>query len=116
MLDDKVLSAPVIREPIIGGSGQISGSFTADSATTLAALLRAGALPAKLTVIEERTVGADLGADAIKMGIYTGIVGFALVVAFMFVLYGPWGLLANIALLLHMIADLRRADVWSARR
>ena len=103
VLDKKVLSAPVIREPITGGSGQISGSFSADSATTLAAMLRAGALPAKLTVIEERTVGADLGADAIKMGIYSGIVGFALVAAFIFVLYGTWGFLANIALLIHTI-------------
>ncbi|MBY5320251.1 protein translocase subunit SecD [Rhizobium johnstonii] len=103
VLDDKVLSAPVIREPITGGSGQISGSFSADSATTLAAMLRAGALPAKLTVIEERTVGADLGADAIRMGIYSGIVGFVLVAAFIFVLYGTWGFLANIALLIHTI-------------
>ncbi|MBY5745104.1 protein translocase subunit SecD [Rhizobium leguminosarum] len=106
VLDNKVLSAPVIREPITGGSGQISGSFSADSATTLAAMLRAGALPAKLTVIEERTVGADLGADAIKMGIYSGIVGFALVAAFIFVLYGTWGFLANIALLIHTILTL----------
>ena len=103
VLDDKVLSAPVIREPITGGSGQISGNFSADSATTLAAMLRAGALPAKLTVIEERTVGADLGADAIKMGIYSGIVGFALVALFIFILYGTWGVLANVALLIHTI-------------
>ncbi|SCB60964.1 protein translocase subunit secF /protein translocase subunit secD [Rhizobium aethiopicum] len=106
VLDNKVLSAPVIREPITGGSGQISGNFSADSATTLAAMLRAGALPAKLTVIEERTVGADLGADAIKMGIYSGIVGFALVAAFIFVLYGTWGILANVALLIHTILTL----------
>jgi SecD/SecF fusion protein len=66
-------------------------------------MLRAGALPAKLTVIEERTVGADLGADAIKMGIYSGIVGFVLVAVFIFVLYGTWGFLANIALLIHTI-------------
>ena len=103
VLDNKVLSAPNIREPITGGSGQISGNFTADSATTLAALLRAGALPAKLTVIEERTVGADLGADAIQKGIYSGLVGFVLVAAFIFVLYGAWGILANIALLIHTI-------------
>ncbi|WP_028749835.1 protein translocase subunit SecD [Rhizobium mesoamericanum] len=103
VLDDKVLSAPVIREPITGGSGQISGNFSADSATTLAAMLRAGALPAKLTVIEERTVGADLGADAIRMGIYSGLVGFVLVAAFIFILYGTWGFLANFALLIHTI-------------
>ncbi|APO66380.1 preprotein translocase subunit SecDF 1 [Rhizobium gallicum] len=103
VLDGKVLSAPVIREPITGGSGQISGSFTAESATTLAAMLRAGALPAKLTVIEERTVGADLGGDAIKKGLTSGLIGFALVVGFMFFLYGGWGLLANVALFLNVI-------------
>lgn len=103
VLDDKVLSAPVIRQPITGGSGQISGGFSIEEANTLSALLRAGALPAKLTVIEERTVGADLGSDAIEMGIFTGFVGFLLVVAFMFVLYGAWGFLANIALTLNVI-------------
>lgn len=103
VLDDKVLSAPVIREPITGGSGQISGSFSVESANDLAALLRAGALPAKLTVIEERTVGADLGADAIRMGVTTGVVGFGLVVGFMVVLYGAWGLLANLALGLNVV-------------
>jgi len=102
VLDQKVLSAPVIREPIIGGSGQISGGFTVQQTTDLAALLRAGALPAPLTVIEERTVGADLGADAIAMGVTTGLIGFGLVIAFMFVLYGPWGLLANLALALNV--------------
>ncbi|MCF3933786.1 protein translocase subunit SecD [Acuticoccus sp. M5D2P5] len=102
VLDGKVLSAPVIREPITGGSGQISGSFTVESAADLAALLRAGALPAKLTVIEERTVGADLGSDAIRMGVVTGLIGFALVVGFMLLLYGPWGLLANLALGLNI--------------
>jgi SecD/SecF fusion protein len=102
VLDGKVLSAPVIREPIIGGSGQISGGFTVQQTSDLAALLRAGALPAPLTVIEERTVGADLGADAIAMGVTTGLIGFGLVVAFMFVLYGPWGLLANLALGLNV--------------
>lgn len=102
VLDGKVLSAPVIREPIIGGSGQISGGFTVQQTSDLAALLRAGALPAPLTVIEERTVGADLGADAIQMGITTGLIGFGLVIAFMFVLYGPWGLLANLALALNV--------------
>jgi SecD/SecF fusion protein len=102
VLDQKVLSAPVIREPIIGGAGQISGGFTTQQTTDLAALLRAGALPAPLTVIEERTVGPDLGADAIEMGLYTGLIGFGLVVAFMFVLYGAWGMLANLALALNV--------------
>ncbi|RWX78400.1 protein translocase subunit SecD [Neorhizobium lilium] len=103
VLDNKVLSAPVIQTPITGGSGQISGSFTPEETTTLSALLRAGSLPAKLTVIEERTVGADLGADAIQMGIYSGLIGFALVAAFILVLYGWWGVLANVALLIHTI-------------
>src|SRR5690606_32372003 len=102
VLDGKVLSAPVIREPILGGSGQISGGFTVEEASDLAALLRAGALPAPLTVIEERTVGADLGADAIAMGAWTGIAGFALVFLFMVALYGGWGLIANAALLLNV--------------
>jgi SecD/SecF fusion protein len=103
VLDNKVLSAPVIRTPITGGSGQISGGFSVQEANTLSALLRAGALPAKLTVIEERTVGADLGSDAIEMGIFTGIIGFGLVVGFMFFLYGSWGILANLALLINVI-------------
>jgi SecD/SecF fusion protein len=103
VLDGKVLSAPVIREPIIGGSGQISGSFSVDDAVVLSALLRAGALPAPLTVIEERSVGPDLGSDSIKMGIYAGLGGFALVVGFMVALYGTWGLIANLALGLNVI-------------
>src|SRR5262249_34694204 len=68
VLDDKVITAPVIREPITGGSGQISGSFTAASSNDLAVLLRAGALPAPLTVVEERSVGPELGADSIRAG------------------------------------------------
>ena len=103
VLDGKVLSAPAIREPITGGSGQISGSFSVEETVTLSALLRAGALPAPLTVIEERTVGPDLGGDVIKMGIYTGIAGFVAVVLFMVALYGTWGMIANFALLLHLI-------------
>ncbi|MBN9044705.1 MAG: protein translocase subunit SecD [Rhizobiales bacterium] len=103
VLDGKVLSAPVIREPITGGQGQISGNFTVQDTVVLAALLRAGALPAPLTVIEERTVGPDLGSDAIKMGLTTGIIGFVLVAAFILVLYGFWGVIANVALLLHTL-------------
>jgi len=106
VLDGKVLSAPVIREPITGGSGQISGSFTVQEAGTLSALLRAGALPAKLTVIEERSVGADLGSDVIHKGVVAGIAAFALVFLFMFVLYGGWGLVANIALALNVALTL----------
>ncbi|MGF9564088.1 protein translocase subunit SecD [Neorhizobium sp. JUb45] len=103
VLDNKVLSAPVIQTPITGGQGQISGSFSVQEANTLSALLRAGSLPAKLTVIEERTVGADLGSDAIEMGIFTGLIGFGAVVAFIFFLYGSWGLLANFALMINVI-------------
>jgi SecD/SecF fusion protein len=102
VLDGKVLSAPVIQEPIPGGSGQISGSFTVAETTSLAALLRAGALPAPLAVIEERTVGPDLGSDAIRMGAMTGIAGLCLVMAFITLLYGRWGLVANLALLINV--------------
>jgi SecD/SecF fusion protein len=103
VMDRKVLSAPIIQEAILGGNGQISGNFTVQEATMLSALLRAGALPAPLTVIEERTVGPDLGGDAIKMGVYTGLFGFALVFLFMVFLYGKWGVVANIALLMNVI-------------
>ena len=85
VLDDKVISAPVIREPILGGSGQISGNFTVESANNLAILLRAGALPAKLTVIEQRVVGAGLGQDSIEKGKLASYFGAALVVVFMVV-------------------------------
>ena len=102
VLDGKVLTAPVIRDAIVGGSGQISGNFTIDETVTLSALLRSGSLPAPLTVIEERTVGPDLGGDVIKMGIYTGIAGFLAVTLFMVALYGMWGMIANFALLLHV--------------
>ncbi|WP_249693779.1 protein translocase subunit SecD [Stappia sp. WLB 29] len=102
VLDGKVLSAPVIREPITGGTGQISGSFTIEDTVVLSALLRAGALPVPLVVIEERTVGPDLGGDVIEMGIATGLAGFAAVVVFMVALYGGWGLFANFALFLNV--------------
>jgi SecD/SecF fusion protein len=102
VLDGKVLSAPVIQEPIIGGSGQISGNFTVAETTSLAALLRAGALPAPLHDIEERTVGPDLGADAIHMGAVTGLAGLGLVMGFMTLLYGRWGMVANLALLINV--------------
>jgi preprotein translocase subunit SecD len=97
VLDDEVISAPVIREPIIGGSGQISGSFTVESANNLAILLRAGALPAKLTVVEQRVVGAGLGLDSIQKGKTASYYGGALVVVFMVVTYGLFGVFASIA-------------------
>jgi protein-export membrane protein SecD len=102
ILDNKVISAPVIREPILGGTGQISGNFTVQQANDLAVLLRSGALPAKLTVIEERTVGASLGADSIESGKKAALMGLALVMLFMLVGYGLFGLFANIALLMNI--------------
>ena len=102
VLDGQVISAPVIREPILGGSGEISGAFTVEETTTLAALLRAGALPVPLEIIEERTVGADLGADAISMGLWTGLAGFALVATMMVALYGAWGAVATTALMINV--------------
>ncbi|HUW75031.1 MAG TPA: protein translocase subunit SecD [Methyloceanibacter sp.] len=102
VLDNKVISAPVIREPILGGTGQISGSFTVQEANDLSVLLRSGALPAKLTVIEERTVGASLGADSIESGKNAAIFGMLLVVGFMFAAYGLFGLFANLALLINI--------------
>ncbi len=106
VLDGKVISAPVIREPILGGSGQISGNFTVQSANDLALLLRAGALPAPLSVIEERSVGPDLGADSIRAGIIAVLIGFVLVVAYMFAAYGLFGLFANIALLFNLLLTI----------
>jgi len=102
VLDNKVISAPTIREPIIGGAGQISGSFTAQTANDLAILLRAGALPAPLTVIEERTVGAGLGEDSIQAGIKAAWIGSIFVIVFMFVTYGLFGLFANIAVAVNV--------------
>ena len=102
VLDNKVISAPVIREPILGGSGQISGNFTVQSANDLAILLRAGALPAPLTIIEERTVGPGLGQDSIKAGEHAAYAGAALVIVFMFATYGLFGLFANIAVAVNV--------------
>ncbi len=98
VLDGKVITAPVIRSAITGGSGEISGSFTSAEANDLALLLRAGALPAPLKVIEERTVGPDLGSDSIAMGVSTGVIGAALVFVFMVAIYGSWGLIACVGL------------------
>jgi len=102
VLDNKVISAPVIREPILGGSGQISGNFTVQQANDLSILLRAGALPAPLTIVEERTVGPGLGQDSINAGEHAAYVGAALVVFFMLVTYGLFGLFANIAVTVNV--------------
>lgn len=106
VLDDKVISAPVIQEPITAGSGQIQGDFTVAQTSALAALLRAGALPVPLQIIEERVVGPDLGSDAIRTGAITGAAGLLLVLVFMTVLYRGWGLIANLALLTNVALTL----------
>lgn len=103
VLDNKVLSAPVIREAITGGRGQISGSFTTQSAADLALLLRAGALPAPLVVVEERSVGPDLGADSIRAGAIASGLGFLMVCGFMALVYGKFGMMANAALIVNLI-------------
>ncbi len=103
VLDDKVISAPNIREPILGGSGQISGNFTIQTANDLSILLNAGALPAKLTVIEERTVGAELGADSVQAGKLAAVGGLFAVVCFMVATYGLFGLFATLALATNMV-------------
>ena len=103
VLDNKVISAPVIREPILGGSGIISGSFTTIEAQDLALLLRAGALPAPLTVLEERTVGPGLGADSIRAGKIASVLALVIVVVFMALAYGMFGLMADVALLLNIV-------------
>lgn len=102
VLDDEVISAPTIREAICGGRGQISGGFDVQSANDLALLLRAGALPAPLTVMEERTVGPSLGADSIAAGQTASLIAMALVLVFMAICYGLFGLMANVALLVNV--------------
>lgn len=103
VLDNKVLSAPVIREPILGGSGQISGSFTVESSNRLAVQLRSGSLPAKLTVVEERTVGPSLGADSIQDGKIAGLVGGAAVIILTILYYGTFGIFACCGLAVHLM-------------
>ena len=103
VLDKQVISAPVVREPILGGSGEIEGNYTVQSAADLAVLLNAGALPAALKVIEERTVGAELGADAVQAGRYSALAGLVLVALFMFARYGLFGVFADLALALNVI-------------
>ena len=102
VLDGKIISAPVIRDTIASGSGQISGGFTFQSATDLALLLRSGALPAPLKIIEERTVGPDLGQDSINAGMIALIIGFFLVILFIFIKYKIFGLITNIALIINL--------------
>ena len=103
ILDNKIISAPVVREAIVTGQGQISGNFTFQSATDLALLLRSGALPAPLIIIEERTVGPDLGEDSIKAGAISLLIGFLLVIIYMLYKYRQLGVIADIALIINLI-------------
>jgi len=103
ILDNQVISAPMINTPILGGSGYIEGSFTAQSANELAIALRSGKLPIALKVVEERTVGPDLGADSIRSGILASVIAVVAVVAFMLVTYGRFGVYANLAVLINVI-------------
>ena len=114
ILDDEVLSAPVINEPILGGTANISGSFTVESANQLAIALRSGALPVDLTVIEERTVGPDLGADSIRQGLLAMTIGSLLVIVLMVATYGRFGLYATAALILNVLMILGIMAVMNA--
>ena len=103
ILDNEAISAPVIRDAITGGQGTISGNFSFQSATDLSLLLRSGALPAPLSVVEERTVGPDLGQDSIDAGVFSLIIGFFLVIIFMIIKYRLFGLIANISLISNLL-------------
>lgn len=106
VLDNEIISAPVIRDAILGGSGIISGNFTTASARDLSILLRAGSLPAPLTVLEERTVGADLGADSIEAGKRACLIAIVFIAVAMVVLYGLFGIFANLAMVLNGVLML----------
>ena len=114
VLDEKIISAPVINETIASGSGQISGGFTFQSATDLALLLRSGALPAPLNIIEERTVGPDLGQDSINAGMIALALGFLLVIIFMFIKYKIFGLITNITLIINLFILLGILTLFEA--
>ncbi|MCA3254006.1 MAG: protein translocase subunit SecD [Alphaproteobacteria bacterium] len=114
ILDNQVISAPNINEPILGGSGQISGNFTTESANELAIQLRSGKLPVELKVVEERTVGPDLGADSIRAGAIASIVSVVVVAVFMLMTYGRFGVYANVALILNVLLILAVMSVTGA--
>jgi protein-export membrane protein SecD len=114
ILDGKIISAPTIQEPIVGGAGQITGGFTFQSATDLALLLRSGALPAPMEIIEERTVGPDLGQDSINAGIFSLVIGFILVICFMVYKYRFFGFVANIALFSNLLILLGILTIFEA--
>jgi preprotein translocase subunit SecD len=101
VLDNKVISAPVIQEPILGGTGQISGNFTPETSTKLAIQLKSGALPAKLTIVEERTVGPSLGNDSIEAGRLAGIIGAIATIVLTILVYGTFGIFACVGLIVH---------------
>jgi protein-export membrane protein SecD len=102
VLDNEIISAPRIQSPITGGSGRITGNFSPEEAARIALLIRSGALPAQLTPLDQRTVGPDLGRDSIEKGTISLAIGSALVILFMLVTYGRWGLYANIALMTNV--------------
>ncbi len=114
VLDGRVISAPVIREPIVGGRGQISGNFSVSDANDLAVLLRAGALPAPLHVVEERSIGPSLGADAIRSGLLSVLAGLGLVVGFMVATYGRFGVFAAVALLMNLALTMAGLSLLGA--
>jgi len=114
VLDGKIISAPVIRDTIASGSGQISGGFTFQSATDLALLLRSGALPAPLNIIEERTVGPDLGQDSINAGMIALAIGFTLVILYIFFKYKIFGLITNVALIINLFLLLGVLTIFEA--
>jgi len=114
VLDGKIISAPVIRDTIASGSGQISGGFTFQSATDLALLLRSGALPAPLNIVEERTVGPDLGQDSINAGIIALIIGFVLVILFIFFKYKIFGLITNFTLIVNLFLLIGVLTIFEA--
>src|SRR5690606_5881608 len=114
ILDGKVLSAPNINEPIMGGSAQISGNFTVESANQLAIALRSGKLPISLTVIQESTVSPELGADSIRSGITASVLAVVAVAAFMFLSYGRWGVYANLAVTINVLVILGVMGILNA--
>jgi preprotein translocase subunit SecD len=114
VLDNQIISAPVIREPILGGSGEIEGNFSVDTAKDLSVLLNAGALPAGLKVIAQSTVGAELGADAVKAGRLSALGGLVLVAFFMWARYGLFGIFADIALTLNVILLIALLTLFQA--
>ncbi|MEM9344770.1 MAG: protein translocase subunit SecD [Pseudomonadota bacterium] len=114
VLDGEVVTAPTIQEPICGGAGQITGNFSVQESTELSVLLRAGALPAELTFLEERTIGPELGQDSIDAGRIACLVAFAAVLVFMFLSYGLFGLFANVALILNIALIFGMLSVMGA--